>query len=974
MKKHNKNWRFTRVATFAALLFAAVGMYGFAPASAKTTSTITIHYNRPDAVYTDWNMWIWFPGSSAAEQATHGLADSRNLFNGTDSYGRVLTLNLTDMEKIKKIGFIVRKDDWTKDIGSDRFITSFDGSGNAEIWIRSNIEKVYTGVPCLCAEIYSATQDDYRTINVTLSEPFSGATNGTGAQGWTVSGGLNVVSAVATGGKNPRNTRALTLTLDADMDLSAQYTINNTRTFTVTKKAVANNVATITTSTDTGVTVGETLRISDVGSPFNGVQKVTAATTVSPFTFSFAVTNANVAAVASSGSVETGFGSAPVVVGNIFASQKFADQFTYTGNDLGNTYSQAKTDFRVWAPTASAVSLLTFGNAWNVGGAPVDPTTLPEATVKAMTPGVNGTWTTSLSGDQHGTIYQYQVSVNGEIHSTIDPYARASLANGTKGVVVDLSKTNPTVWNSTKPAFSGRAVDASVYEIHVRDLSVDAHSGIPANHKGKYLAFADLNTKYSKKVGKKTLTTKTGLSAIKELGVTHIELQPIYDFTSVDETGIGNPFNWGYDPQNYNIPEGSYSTNANDPISRIKELKTAVQAMHDNGIRVNMDVVYSHVGSATDYSYQQIVPGYFYRTEPSGALANGSGCGNEIASERPMARKFMVDSFKYWTSEYHMDGFRLDQMGLLDIPTAQAIRSAIDTVDPTVITFGEGWNIGDVLAPNNRANQPNLAQIPGFGVFNDQIRDGVKGSTGNATGPGWISGATYLNQDVIAGITGNINYSNSVYPNFTTVNPGQSVNYVESHDNLTLYDKLQASVRGATPAKKAIFVQQAGAITILAQGMPFQQAGQEFMRSKGGNGNSYNALDSVNSLKWADRLTNATTASYYSGLYAIRKAHPAFRMWTTAQVKSNLKFINTGMDDVIAYSLNGKAMGDSWKSIVVVHNTESIPTQVSLPSTGDWKIYVSGSSATANSAKPLKTLKRAYNVTVPALSTVVIAK
>ncbi|MEI6110015.1 MAG: type I pullulanase, partial [Actinomycetes bacterium] len=564
---------------------------------------------------------------------------------------------------------------------------------------------------------------------------------------------------------------------------------------------------------------------------------------VSPFTFSFAVTNVNVAAVSASGSVETGFGSAPVVVGNIFASQKFADQFTYEGNDLGNTYTQAKTDFRVWAPTASAVSLLTFGNSWTESGAPVDPTTLPEATVKSMTPSVNGTWTTSLSGDQHGTIYQYQVSVNGEIHSTIDPYARAALANGTKGVVVDLSRTNPTVWTATKPAFTGRAVDASVYEIHVRDLSVDAHSGIPANHKGKYLAFADLNTKYSKKVGKITLTTKTGLSAIKELGVTHIELQPIYDFTSVDETGAGNPFNWGYDPQNYNIPEGSYSTNANDPIARIKELKTAVQAIHANGLRVNMDVVYSHVGSATDYSYQQIVPGYFYRTEPSGALANGSGCGNEIASERPMARKFIVDSFKYWASEYHMDGFRLDQMGLLDIPTAQAIRAAIDTVDPTVITFGEGWNIGDVLATNNRANQPNLAQIPSFGVFNDQIRDGTKGSTGTATGPGWITGASYLNQDVIAGITGNTNYSSSVYPNFTTVNPGQSVNYVESHDNLTLYDKLQASVRGATLAKKATYVQMAGAITILAQGMPFQQAGQEFMRSKGGDGNSYNALD-----------------------------------------------------------------------------------------------------------------------------------
>jgi len=975
MRKHNSNWRFTRVATFAAMLLATVGMYGFAPASASTPSTVTIHYNRPDGVYTDWNMWVWFPGSTSAEQAKHGLADTRNLFTGSDSYGKVLTLNLTDMASVKKIGFIVRKDDWTKDIGSDRFITTFDSSGNAEIWLRSNIEKVYTAVPCLCAEIYSATQDDYRTINVTLSEPFSGATNGTGAQGWTVSGGLNVVSATAAVGKTPRNTRALTLTLDADMDLSAQYTISNSRTFTVTKKAVASNVATLTTATDTGVTVGETLRVTDVGAPFNGVQKVTAVTASAPFTFSFAVSNANVAAVAASGTVETGFGSSPVTVGNIFASQKFANQFTYTGDDLGNTYTPGPTDFRVWAPTATSVSLVTYGNAWDGSGNAIDPATLPtDGQVTSMTAGANGTWTASLAGDQHGTIYQYRVLVGGETHNTIDPYARASLANGKMGVVVDLSKSNPVGWNNTKPAFSGHAVDASVYEIHVRDLSMDANSGIPANHKGKYLAFTDLGTKYSKKVRKKTLTTKTGLGAIKELGVTHVELQPVYDFTSVDETSNAAQFNWGYDPQNYNIPEGSYSTNANDPLSRIKELKAAVQAMHNNGLRVNMDVVYSHVGSANDYSEQQIVPGYFYRTEPSGALANGSGCGNEIASERPMARKFIIDSLKYWTSQYHMDGYRFDQMGLLDIPTAQQIRSAIDSIDPTVITFGEGWNIGDVLANNNKADQPNLAQIPGFGVFNDQIRDAVKGSTGNATGPGWITGATYLNLDVIAGITGNTNFSPSVYPNFTTDNPGQSVNYVESHDNLTLYDKLQASMHGATASQKATFVQMAGAITILAQGMPFQQAGQEFMRSKGGNANSYNAPDSVNSLRWADRLTNATTTAYYAGLYAIRKAHPAFRMWTTAQLKSNLKLIDTGMDDVIAYSLNGKAMGDSWKSIVVIHNTESIPTQVSLPSTGTWKIYVSGSAATANSAKPLKTLKRAFNVTVPAMTTLVIVK
>jgi len=971
----------TRKLVAATLLFGALAYNGFAPAAAVTSNTVTIHYNRPDGVYTGWNMWVWFPGISAEEAATHGLAQSRNEFTGTDSYGKVLTLNLTGMADIAKIGFIVRKDDWTKDVGSDRFITQFDANGNAEIWLRSNITKSYTGLPCLCAELYSATQDDYRTVNVTVSEAFNGVVGDTGAQGWSFSDGINVVSAVpAEANKTIRTAKALTLTLDKDVDLGKSYTVSSSRTFTVTNKALASNVATITTSTPTGVGVGQTVRISGIDSVFNGVAKITAVAAPSggPYTFSFTKTNANIPSAAASGEVQTGFGSAPVSIGRIFSSPTFAENFTYTGNDLGNTYSADKTDFRVWAPTATAVSLLTFGKSLDGSGNAVDPASIPAVgTEIPMTQSVKGTWTGSVAGDQHGLVYQYRVSVNGEVHDTIDPYARAALANGKRGVVLDLAKTNPTGWNDVRPAFSGRAVDASVYEIHVRDLSVDANSGIPAAHKGKYLAFTHLNTKYTTKVGKKTVSTKTGLSAIKELGVTHVELLPVYDFTSVNETpapGAPAQFNWGYDPQNFNIPEGSYSTNANDPIARIKELKAAVQSMHNNGLRTIMDVVYPHVGSATDYSQQQIVPGYFYRTEPSGELANGSGCGNEIASERSMARKFIVDSVKYWTSEYHMDGYRFDQLGLMDITTVQQIRAAIDAINPSVISYGEGWNMGIVLPDSQKAMQANLAQIPGLGVFNDQIRDAIKGSTGSATGTGWISGASYVAQDVKVGIVGNTAYSNTLYPNFTTVSPGQSVNYVEAHDNLTLFDKLQASVYGATPAKKAVMVRLAGAIQILAQGMPFQQAGQEFLRSKGGDANSYNSPDSVNSLKWAERLTNAETAAYYSGLYNIRKAHPAFRMWTTAQLKSNLKFINTGDDAVIAYTLKGSAMGDKWKTIVVAHNSSAYKTQVSLPATGTWNVYVSGKLVSSDTAKPLQTLKKAFNIDVPAMSTVVVVK
>ena len=968
---------FMRVLTAFALLSGLVGAYGLAPASATTTSTITIHYNRPDGVYDGWNMWIWFPGFTAEYAADHGLKGSdgsvsRNLFTGTDAYGKKLVLTLTDIQDVKKIGFIVRKDDWTKDVGSDRFITQFDGSGNAEIWLRSGIAKVYNTVPCLCAEIYSATQDDYRKINVTLSETFRGVLGDTGNQGWTISDGLNIVSvAVAQAGKTIRTTRALTLTTDVDMELGKSYTITNTRSFNATKMSVTSNVATITTSAATGVSPGQTVIVKNVDGRVNGVVKVTATPTptASPtsYTLSFAKTSPNIAETEVGGTIETGFGSAPVVIGAIYNSPLFAEKYTYTGDDLGNTYSLAKTDFRVWAPTATDVKLLTFGNA-------LDPSSITtEPTVTDMSASEKGTWVGSISGNQHGLIYQYRVSVNGEVNDSIDPYARSAMANGTKGVVLDLAQTNPTGWSThKKPAFSGKSVDASVYELHVRDFSVDSTSGIPDAHKGKFLAFTDLNTKYTTKVNGKDVTTKTGLSAIKELGVTHVELLPVYDFNSVDETSSEPQFNWGYDPQNFNIPEGSYSTDANNPIARVKELKQAIQSMHTNGLRVIMDVVYPHVGSANDFSQNLIVPGYFYRTEPNGELANGSGCGNELASERSMVRKFVTDSVKYWTSEYKMDGYRFDQMGLIDIPTIQGIRTAIDSVDSSVITYGEGWNIGDVLPIGLKAAQPNIAQIPKFGVFNDQIRDAIKGNTGNLVAPGWISGASYTAPDVMTGITANTDYSLDLYPNFTTLSPGQSVNYVEAHDNHTLYDKLKASSPG-TDAQAATKVRLAGAIMLLAQGMPFIHAGQEFLRTKNGNGNSYNAPDAINSLKYGTRLSNATTVNYYAGLLSIRKQHPAFRLATKTAVKTHLKFISRS-PEVIAYRINGGAVKDSWKTIVVAHNSQSTPNSVSLPSTGDWELFAYGAKVSADPKKPIKTIKKAYNLIVPGMSTVIAVK
>ena len=608
----------------------------------------------------------------------------------------------------------------------------------------------------------------------------------------------------------------------------------------------------------------------------------------------------------------------------LYDSPEFAAKYTYTGDDLGNTYSKTETKMRVWAPTASAVKVVTYAKA---------DTPLAGGVETEMTSDVNGTWIAKVSGDKDGLIYNYRVTVDGVTNEAVDPYVRATTINGTRGVVVDLDKTDPANWKKTKPAFSGKTVDAVIYELHVRDFSIDASSGIPAAHKGKFLAFTNVNTSFN--------GIKTGISAIKDLGVTHVELLPFFDFASVDEASPS--FNWGYDPQNYNVPEGSYSTDPTKPTARITELKQAIQAMHDQKLRVNMDVVYNHVYNAGAFSQESIVPGYWFRTDETGSLTNGTGVGNDTASEGPMVRKFIVDSVKYWATEYNLDGFRFDLMGIHDIQTVNEVTAALKAIDPTIIVIAEGWNMG-TLPDDQKANQINIAKLNNVAMFNDQIRDGLKGSVFNATDTGWATGKISAAADVLAGIVGNTDYSAAFLTKWTTTAPGQSVNYVESHDNLSLADKLTASVKGVSPAGVAQLSQFASSVAFLAQGVPFLQAGQEFVRSKNGNENSYNADDATNSLKWSTKAKYVATTKYYQGLFALRAAHPAFRMSTTAQVKANLKFLKT-TNDVIAYSLNGKAVKDKAATIVVIHNPNPGAATVTLPNKKKWEIVVKGGVA-----------------------------
>ena len=643
------------------------------------------------------------------------------------------------------------------------------------------------------------------------------------------------------------------------------------------------------------------------------------------------------------------FGAYLVDNNKIYDSESFASKYTYTGDDLGNTYSKEKTSFRIWAPVAKSVSLVTYASASATSG-----------TSTAMQSDRNGTWIAELPGDRDGLVYTYKVTVGGNTNEVVDPYARAVTINGGRGVVVNLESTNPANWRNEKPAFSGKPTDAIVYELHVRDLSMDSSAPFPKEVRGKYSAFTYTNLKGSK-------GQPVGVAAIKDLGVTHVQLLPIFDFASVDESAPS--FNWGYDPKNYNAPEGSYSSDPADPKKRITELKSAIQSLHSQGLRVIMDVVYNHVYDARTFSENQIVPGYWFRTDSSGNLTNASGCGNDVASERPMVRKFIVDSVKYWAKEYNLSGFRFDLMGLLDLTTMKQVRDEVSKIDPSIIILGEGWNMG-TLANSERASQSNIEQLQGVSVFNDQIRDGVKGSVFSSTEPGWATGLLSKKNSVQAGIVGNTDYGQGVQNTFSTSAPGQSVNYVEAHDNNTLQDKLLLST-GKVPATTIAKLNRlAGSIPLLAQGLPFINSGQEFQRSKSGDSNSYQSGDDVNSLKWNLIVTNATTRNFYKGIIQLRKEHPAFRIADAKTVKAAVKFIATS-DQVIAYSIDGKAAGDSWSSIVVIHNASTKTQKIKLPAQGNWKIVVNGDKAATST---LSSLAATNQVVAAAQATTVLYK
>lgn len=620
--------------------------------------------------------------------------------------------------------------------------------------------------------------------------------------------------------------------------------------------------------------------------------------------------------------------------------QKF-DYEVYTGNDLGAVYSPKMTRFKVWAPEAESVKLNLYkqGEGDNLIGQHI------------MKKSANGTYVFEKQGDCNGIYYTYTVVNHGEEQEAVDPYTKAAGVNGQRGMVINLAKTNPQGFELDGYRNPEHITDAIIYEGSVRDFTMDESSGV--FHNGKFLGLTEANT--TNHFGE-----ATALDYISGLGVTHVQILPAFDFETVDEKNQKAQYNWGYDPDNYNVPEGSYAVSPYDGAVRIQEMKQMVLALHSRGIGVIMDVVFNHTYRRDDSNLQKIVPGYYYRSDETG-YTNGSGCGNEVASDRPMVQKLIVDSLIYWAKEYHIDGFRFDLMGVLDIDTMNVIAERLNEIRSDIYLYGEGWNGGpSSLAEEKRAFKASAKKMPGIGMFNDDIRDTIKGSVFYDDHLGFVNGGTHLENALRYGITGAVAHPQVDYDAYGSKpwakEPGQSINYVSCHDNYTLWDKLSVSCPEASEEKKKAMNRLCAAIVFTSQGVPFIQAGEEFLRSKplpekkGFAENSYNMPDAVNSIKWDNIHEYPDMIAYYKGLMALRKAHPVFRMQSEAEMTQNLCFLSDTPENVVAYLLKGKGADDTPENILVIFNGNDEEILYNLPE-GKWKILVDDKTAGADGKK-----------------------
>lgn len=584
-------------------------------------------------------------------------------------------------------------------------------------------------------------------------------------------------------------------------------------------------------------------------------------------------------------------------------------------------YAPEATQFTLWAPTADEVRLMLYEAG--EGGHAYETVSMERAE--------EGTWKTKVEKDLKGKFYTFNVKIDGKWQGdTPGINAKAVGVNGKRAAIIDLRETDPEGWAEDKRPPLASPADIIIYEVHHRDFSVHPSSGI--EHKGKFLAMTETGTKNPGGMA-------TGIDHLKELGVTHVHILPSYDYASVDETRLDeNKYNWGYDPLNYNVPEGSYSTDPYRPEVRIREFKQMVQALHKAGIRVVLDVVYNHTFNTAESNFERTVPGYFYRQRPDGTLADGSACGNETASNRPMMRKYMIESVLYWINEYHIDGFRFDLMGIHDIETMNEIRKAASAVDPTIFIYGEGWAASAPQMPEDSlAMKANTYKMPGIAAFSDEMRDALRGPFNNNEQGAFLAGLPGGEESIKFGIAGavkhpqinndSVNYSKAPWAG----QPTQMISYVSCHDDMCLVDRLKASVPGITPEELVRLDKLAQTAVFTSQGVPFIYAGEEVMRDKKGVHNSYQSPDSINAIDWDRKTLNADAFAYYKGLIQLRRNHPAFRLGDAELVRKHLEFLPVEGTNLVAYRLKDHAGGDTWKDIIVVLNARRESASLSVP-------------------------------------------
>ena len=964
--------------------------------SYQPKTKVIVHYKpaEGDAV-ADRGVYMWGTDKNGAT-----LNGAWHAFTGEDSYGKVFETTIDGAYDAAKIGVIVTTEGWDK-VGSDRTI---DGStGTAEIWVDgANPDETLTEAPDGYKK--AASQIDVTIHYHRLADDY---TSEDGMKAWDIWGWADGV-----------NGAAYPFTEHDDYGLIAKYTLKgsgmstpqfivryggdsweakdpNDENRTIPQSAITVN-ADGTASAEIWLVQGDTTIytngtlydakgtiVSAEMTDFNTITvKLNKALTIDKPADAVSVEGVKIKDVKASGNTVTittadnldvtkaykvtieDYGTQTVSLGAVVRSDAFDKKYAYDGDDLGVTYKAEKSTFKLWAPTATKVTLRLYADSTDPKAAQTDAVTLEKS-------GKKGVWTFAVDKDLKDYAYDYELTfADGTVNTSADPYATAAVANGERSVVLSDKEKGDA---GKRMALFSKPTDAIITEANVRDMTINPSSGVSEANRGKYLGFVEEGTTVDGKQG----AAPTGIDYLKSLGVTHVQIMPVYDYGSVDETGdlsYGAQYNWGYDPENYNVPEGSYSSDPSDPSARVKEMKQMVSGLHKNGLYVVMDVVYNHVYNASEHAFNKTVPGYYFRYDANGNLTNGSGCGNDVASERAMARKYIVDSVKYWATEYNVDGFRFDLMGLIDQTTMNQVRAALDEIDPSILVIGEGWDMTDAIG-NRETTQPNASKVKGVAFFNDSLRDAIKGSVFSDEDTGFIAGKADKENLIATNVLGCNNEREGIDENghcnngTADTNYGgadQVVQYVEIHDNLTLYDKLVKSAPNDSEETRLARAKLADSLILLSQGITDMQFGQEFLRTKGGNGNSYNAGDAVNAIDWNRTVEQAGSVNYVKGLIALRKSIKNLHLSSYDDITKNMTVLQQS-DGVVAYQL--KDGSDTY--VVVFNANESAATVEAVPA-GKYTVLAADGKVTETQDKNAATTVGADGYQAGALAAAVL--